>query len=82
MRDSYLEREVLTGVEEENDDVNEIDILWLTNDDIEFQVHNIEEIIRNVERHDDDDQYSNDELEKYKKMIKDSKKPFYHGCAV
>jgi hypothetical protein len=82
MRDSYLEREVLTSVEEENDDVNEIDILWLTNDDIEFQVHNIEEIIRNVERHDDDDQYSNDELEKYKKMIKDSKKPFYHGCAV
>jgi hypothetical protein len=78
MRDSYLEREVLTSVEEENDDVNEIDILWLTNDDIEFQVHNIEEIIRNVERHDD----SNDELEKYKKMIKDSKKPFYHGCAV
>jgi hypothetical protein len=82
MRDSYLEREVLTGVEEENDDVNEIDILWLTDDDIKFQVHNIEEIIHNVERHDDDDQYSNDELEKYKKMIKDSKKPFYHGCAV
>jgi hypothetical protein len=27
MRDSYLEREVLTGVEEDHDDVNEADIL-------------------------------------------------------
>jgi hypothetical protein len=45
-------------------------------------VHNIEEMVRNVERHGDDDQYNNDELEKYKKMIKDFKKPFYHSCAV
>jgi hypothetical protein len=30
----------------------------------------------------DNDQYSNDELAKYKKMIKDSKKPFYHGCVA
>jgi hypothetical protein len=44
-------------------------------------VHNIEEMVSNVERHGDDDQYSNGELEKYKKMIEDSKKPFYHGCA-
>jgi hypothetical protein len=34
MRDSYLEREVPTGVEEELDDVNEADILGMTNDDI------------------------------------------------
>jgi hypothetical protein len=45
-------------------------------------VHNIEDMVRNVERHDDDDQDSNDELAKYKKMIKDSKKPFYHGCVT
>jgi hypothetical protein len=82
MRDSYLEREVPTGVEEEHDDVNEADILGLTDDDIEFQVHNIEEMIHNVERHGDDDQYSNGELVKYKKMIEESKKPFYDGCAA
>jgi hypothetical protein len=34
MMDSYLEREVLTSVEEEHDDVNEADILGLTDDDI------------------------------------------------
>jgi hypothetical protein len=45
-------------------------------------VQNIEEIVRNVERHGNDDQYSNAELGKYKKMLKDSKKPFYHGCVV
>jgi hypothetical protein len=82
IRDSYLEREVPTGIEEDHDDVNEADILWFTNYAIEFQVHNIEEIVRNVERHVDNDQYSNGELAKYKKMIKDSKKQFYHGCAV
>jgi hypothetical protein len=43
-------------------------------------VHNIEEMVCNVERHGDDDQYSNGKLAKYKKMIEDSKKPFYHGC--
>jgi hypothetical protein len=80
MRDSYLEREVPTGVEEDHDDVNEADILRFTDDDIEFWVHNIEEMVANVERHGDDDQYSNGELAKYKKMIKDSKKSFYHGC--
>jgi hypothetical protein len=37
MMDLYLEREVPTGVEEEHDnDVNETDILGLTNDNIEF----------------------------------------------
>jgi hypothetical protein len=80
MRDSYLEREVPTGVEEDHDDVNNADILGFTDDDIKFQVHNIEEMVRNVERHGDDDQYSNGELAKYKKMIKDSKKSFYLGC--
>jgi hypothetical protein len=45
-------------------------------------VHNIEKMVCNVERHGDDDQYSNDELAKYKKMIEDSKKPLYHGCAT
>jgi hypothetical protein len=32
------------------------------------------EMVRNVERH--------SELVKYKKMIEDSKKSFYHGCAA
>jgi hypothetical protein len=83
MRDSYLEREVPTGVEEDHDDdVNEPDILGLTDDDIEFQVHNIEEMVHNVERHGDDDPYSNGELAKYKKMIEDLKKSLYHGCAA
>jgi hypothetical protein len=39
-------------------------------------------MVHNVERHCDDNKYSNDELTKYKKMIEDSKKPFYHGCAT
>jgi hypothetical protein len=65
MRDSYLKREVFTGVEEDqDDDVNEPDILEFTDDDIKFQVYNIEEMVRNVERHGDDDQYSNGELAK------------------
>jgi hypothetical protein len=74
MRDSYLEREVSTDVEEDHDVVNEADILGFIDDDIKFQVHNIEKMLRNLERHDDDDQYSNSELAKYKKMIEDSKK--------
>jgi hypothetical protein len=44
-------------------------------------VHNIEEMVHTVERHGDDDYYSNGKLIKYKKMIEDSKKSFYHGCA-
>jgi hypothetical protein len=83
MRDSYLEREVTSGVEKDhNDDVNEPDILGFIDDNIKFQVHNIEEMVRNVERHVDDDQYSNGKLAKNKKMIEDSKKPLYHGCAA
>jgi hypothetical protein len=82
MKDSHLEREVPTCVEEDHDDVNEADILEFTDDDIEFQVRNIEEMVRNIERHGDDAPYSNGELVKYKKMIKDSKKPFYPGCAT
>jgi hypothetical protein len=64
MRDSYMEREVHTGVEEDNNDVNKVDILGFTDDDIEFQVNNIEEMVRNVERHGDVDQYSNGKLVK------------------
>jgi hypothetical protein len=59
VRDSYLKREVPTSVEEDHDDVNEIDILGLTDNDIEFQMHNMEEMICNVERHHDNDQNSN-----------------------
>jgi hypothetical protein len=36
IRDSYVKREVPTGVEQDNDDVNETDILEFTDDDIEF----------------------------------------------
>jgi hypothetical protein len=82
IRDSYLEREVHTSVKEDHDDVNEADILGFTNDNIEFQVHNIEEMVRNVERHGYDDQYNIGKLAKYKKMIEDSKKPLYHGSVV
>jgi hypothetical protein len=39
-------------------------------------------MVHNIERHGDDDQYSNDKLAKYKKMIEDSKKTFYLGCAA
>jgi hypothetical protein len=49
MRDLYLEKAVPTSVEEEHNDVNEADILGLSDDDIEFQVHNIEKMVRNVE---------------------------------
>jgi hypothetical protein len=45
MRESYLEREVPTGIEEERDDLNEANIWGLTNDDIVYRVvikfHNI-----------------------------------------
>jgi hypothetical protein len=72
MRDSYLEREVPPGIEKDHDDdVNEPGILGFTDDDIEFQVHNIEKMVRNVERYGDDDQYNNGELTKYKKIIED-----------
>jgi hypothetical protein len=36
-------------------------------------------MVCNVERHGDDDQHNNDKFTKYKKMIEDSKNPFYHG---
>jgi hypothetical protein len=62
MRDSHLEREVSTGVKEDHDDMNETDIIGFTDDDIEFEVHNIEEMVRNVERHGNNYQYSNGEL--------------------
>jgi hypothetical protein len=39
-------------------------------------------MVRNVERHRNDDQYSNGEITKYNKMIEDSTKPFYHGCVA
>jgi hypothetical protein len=65
MRDSYLEREVPIGVKEDHDNVNEVDILGFTEDDIEFQVHNIEEMVRNFERHGNGDQYTNGKLAKY-----------------
>jgi hypothetical protein len=42
MRDSNVEREIPIGVEEVHGDVNEANILGLTDDDIKFQVHNIE----------------------------------------
>jgi hypothetical protein len=82
MRDSYLEREVSISVKEDHNDLNKANILGFSYNDIEFQVHNIEEMVHNFERHGDDDQYSNGELAKYKKMIKNSKKSFYHGCVA
>jgi hypothetical protein len=81
MRDLYLQSEVPIGVEEDHNDVNKADILGFTDDDIEFQVHNTEEMVCNVKRHGDNDQYSNGKLAKYKKIVEDSKKSFYHSCA-
>jgi hypothetical protein len=83
LNEAEMREEVLTdGVEEEDNDVNEADILRLSDDDMMSQVDNIEELVHNVERHANDDQYSNGELAKYKKMIEDSNKPLYDGCAV
>jgi hypothetical protein len=45
-------------------------------------VHNLEEMVHNIERYNDDDQYSNGEHTKNKKMIEDYKKPFYQGCVA
>jgi hypothetical protein len=59
-----------------------VDLLGFTDDDIKFQVHNIKEMVRNIERHGDDDQHNNGELTKYTKMIEDAKKPLYHDCAA
>jgi hypothetical protein len=83
LNEAKMREEVPTdGVEEEDNDVNEADILMLSDDGIMSRVDNIEEMVRNVERHANDNQYSNDELAKYKKMIEDSNKSFYDGCAV
>jgi hypothetical protein len=72
----------IDGVEEEDDDVNKADILRLSDVNIVSRVDNIEKMVHNIERHADDNQYSNDELVKYKKMIKNSNKPFYDDCVV
>jgi hypothetical protein len=83
LNEAEMREEIPTdGVEEEDDDVNEANILRLSDVDIVSRVDNIEEMVRNVERHADDDQYNNGKLAKYKKMIEDSNKPFYDGCAV
>jgi hypothetical protein len=72
----------LNEAEMREDDVNEADILRLSDVDIMSRVDNIEEMVYNIERHADDDQYSNGELAKYKKMIEDSNKPLYDGTYV
>jgi hypothetical protein len=83
LNEAEMREEVPTdGVEEEDDDVKEADILRLSDDNILSRVDNINEMVHNIERHADDDQYSNGELAKYKKMIENSNKPFYHGCEV
>jgi hypothetical protein len=81
--EAEMREEVPTdSVEEEDDDVNEADILRLSDVDIMSRADNIEEMVHNIEIYTDNDQYSNDERAKYKKMIEDSNKPFYDGCAV
>jgi hypothetical protein len=44
-----MERQISTSVEEDHDDMNEAYILGFTDDDIEFQVHNIKEMVHNIE---------------------------------
>jgi hypothetical protein len=83
LNEAEMRGEVPTdGVKEEDDDVNEADILWLSDDNIVSRVDNLEEMVRNIERHTDDDQYNNGELAKYEEMIEDSNKPFYDRCVV
>jgi hypothetical protein len=83
LNEAEMREEVPTdGVEEEDDDVNEADILRLSDVNIVPRVNDIEEMVHNIERHTNDDQYSNGELVKYKKMIEDSNKPFYDSCVV
>jgi hypothetical protein len=56
LNEAKMREEVRTdGVEEEDDDVNETDILRLSDDDIMSRVDNIEEMVHNVERHTGDD---------------------------
>jgi hypothetical protein len=83
LNEAEMREEVPTdGVEEDDDDVNEADILRLSDVNIVPRVNDIEEMVHNIERHTNDDQYSNGELVKYKKMIEDSNKPFYDSCVV
>jgi hypothetical protein len=83
LNEAEMREEVPTdGIKEEDDDVNEAYILRLSDDNIVSRVDNIEEMVRNIEKHVDDDQYSNGELAKYKKMIENSNKSFYDGCVV
>jgi hypothetical protein len=83
LNEAEMREEVPTdSVEEEDDDVNEADILRLSDDNIMSRADNIEEMVHNVERHADDDQYSNGELANYEKMIEDSNNSFYDSCAV
>jgi hypothetical protein len=56
LNEAEMREEVPTdGVEEEDDDVNEVDILRLSDVDIMPRVDNIEEMVRNVERHAEDE---------------------------
>jgi hypothetical protein len=56
LNEAEMREEVPTdGVEEDDDDVNEADILRLSDDDILSRVDNIEEMVHNVEKHADDD---------------------------
>lgn len=76
--------------EEEVEDTNEhnmstseqdvADILGLSADEVMYRVENLEEMVHDVERH--DNAYSDGELARYKKLIEDSKKLIYPNCDI
>ena len=70
----------LPSVDQEQE-LNDADILGCNNDEVMNHVENIDEIVCNAEKHANAG-YNNGELAKYRKLIDDSKKPFYPGCDV
>src|ERR1041384_3190877 len=73
-----LEREIPTDHLDHDPDVD-ADILGLNEDDVVDHMKNIDEMVCNAERH-ANVVYNRGELAKHRKMIEDSKKPFYPGC--
>ena len=76
--EGFNEGGVEDGFPTEEYDVDHI--LGLSEDELMYHVENVDEMIHNVERH--DNAYNDGELARYKKLIEDSKKPFYPGCDV
>jgi len=66
--------------QEHDPNIDLTDILGLSDNEVMDRVENLDEMVRNVERH--DEEYSDGELARYKRLIEDSRKPLYPGCDV